>query len=42
MVKAVTLRAKVLEGDDCVVFPWLWWEDVSKSFTVFGCHIFAL
>jgi hypothetical protein len=42
MVKAVTLRAYILEGDDCAVFSGLWWEAVSESFTVFGCQIFAL
>jgi hypothetical protein len=42
MVKAVTLRTYILEGDDCAVFSWLWWEDVSERFTVFGCQIFVL
>jgi hypothetical protein len=42
MVEAVALRAYILEGDDCAVFSWLWWEDVSESFTVFGYQIFVL
>jgi hypothetical protein len=42
MVEAVALQAYILKGDDCAVFSWLWWEDISESFTVFGCQIFAL